>query len=169
MVRSLRNNNHTLPSHLGLCSLFVASYVSQGLRWRYSNPPPHGVEVEVVVNLRLSQSASLSWCQVSIWDLRPMFLSPWEDGSVIYCKLLLDLARAVTLRSKSCRTAIFYCLIWDSPNLEGKVPIFISPRNRETQLYSRGTGFSFCHLLQLAGLRWRYSNHQYFILMVIIT
>jgi hypothetical protein len=25
-----------------LCSLFVASYDSQGLRWRYSNPPPHG-------------------------------------------------------------------------------------------------------------------------------
>jgi hypothetical protein len=35
--------NHTLPSHLRLCSLFVASYDSQGLRWKYSNPPPHGV------------------------------------------------------------------------------------------------------------------------------
>jgi hypothetical protein len=34
--------NHTLPSHLRLCSLFVASYDSQGLRWKYSNPPPHG-------------------------------------------------------------------------------------------------------------------------------
>jgi hypothetical protein len=40
LVRSLRTNNHTLPSHLRLCSLFVASYDSQqGLRWRYSNPP----------------------------------------------------------------------------------------------------------------------------------
>jgi hypothetical protein len=28
------------PRALG--SLFVASYDSQGLRWRYSNPPPHG-------------------------------------------------------------------------------------------------------------------------------
>jgi hypothetical protein len=45
LVRSLRTNNHTLPSHLWLCSLFVASYNSQGLRWRYSNPPPHGVFV----------------------------------------------------------------------------------------------------------------------------
>jgi hypothetical protein len=43
LVRSLRTNNHTLPSHLRLCSLFIASYDSQGLRWRYSNPPPHGV------------------------------------------------------------------------------------------------------------------------------
>jgi hypothetical protein len=41
-TRSLRTNNNTLPSHLRLCSLFVASYDSQGLRWRYSNPPPHG-------------------------------------------------------------------------------------------------------------------------------
>jgi hypothetical protein len=29
-----RTNNHTLPSHLRLCSLFVASYDSQGLLWR---------------------------------------------------------------------------------------------------------------------------------------
>jgi hypothetical protein len=42
LVRSLRTNNRTLPSHLRLCALFVASYDSQVLRWRYSNPPPHG-------------------------------------------------------------------------------------------------------------------------------
>jgi hypothetical protein len=42
LVRSLRTNNHILPSHLRLGSLSVASYDSQGLRWRYSNPPPHG-------------------------------------------------------------------------------------------------------------------------------
>jgi hypothetical protein len=34
-------------------------------------------------------------------------------------------------------TAIFYYLIWDSPNLEGQVPVFISPRNRVVQLYPR--------------------------------
>jgi hypothetical protein len=43
LVRLLRTNNHKLPSHLRRCSLSVASYDSQGLRWRYSNPPPHGV------------------------------------------------------------------------------------------------------------------------------
>jgi hypothetical protein len=37
LVRSLKTSNHTLPSHLRLCSLFVASYDSQGLRWWYSN------------------------------------------------------------------------------------------------------------------------------------
>jgi hypothetical protein len=42
LVRLLTPNNHTSPSHLRLCSLFVTFYVSQGLWWRYSNPPPHG-------------------------------------------------------------------------------------------------------------------------------
>jgi hypothetical protein len=42
LVRAVTPNNHTLPSHLRLCSLFVASYDSQGLRWKYSNPPLHG-------------------------------------------------------------------------------------------------------------------------------
>jgi hypothetical protein len=33
---------------------------------------------------------------------------------------------------------IFYCPnSWDFPNLEGQVPVFISPRNRVTQLYPR--------------------------------
>jgi hypothetical protein len=35
---------------------------------------------------------------------------------------------------------IFYCLIWDSPNLEGQVPVFISPGNRVAQLYPRALG-----------------------------
>jgi hypothetical protein len=40
---SRRTRNHTLLSHLRLLSfLFIASYNSQGLRWKYSNPPPHG-------------------------------------------------------------------------------------------------------------------------------
>jgi hypothetical protein len=37
-------------------------------------------------------------------------------------------------RSPAELKATYYCLIWDSPNLEGQVPIFISPRNRMVQL-----------------------------------
>jgi hypothetical protein len=48
LVRSLRTNNHTLPSHLRLYSLFVVSYDSQGLWWRYSNLPPHWEDNHVV-------------------------------------------------------------------------------------------------------------------------
>jgi hypothetical protein len=40
---SRSTHNHTLLSRLRvLGSLSVASYDSQGLRWKYSNPPPHG-------------------------------------------------------------------------------------------------------------------------------
>jgi hypothetical protein len=38
--QSRRTRNHALLSLLG--SLSVASYDSQGLRWKYSCPPPHG-------------------------------------------------------------------------------------------------------------------------------
>jgi hypothetical protein len=44
LVRSLMPN-HTLLPHLRLCSFFVTCYDSQGLRWKYSNPPPHGDNV----------------------------------------------------------------------------------------------------------------------------
>jgi hypothetical protein len=39
--------------------------------------------------------------------------------------------------------SIFYCIyFWDSPNLEGQIPVFISPRNRVAQLYPRTLGSS---------------------------
>jgi hypothetical protein len=46
-------------------------------------------------------------------------------------------------RSPAELTPIFYCLIWDSPNLEGQVPVFISPRNRVAQLCPRALGSLF--------------------------
>jgi hypothetical protein len=56
----------------------------------------------------------------------------WQEvGSVIYCTIASGPCQSshswVEVPQNS--TAIFYCLIWDSPNLEGQVPIFISPRN----------------------------------------
>jgi hypothetical protein len=43
---SWRTHKHIILSQLRLLnSLFVASYDSQGLRWKYSNPPPHGALV----------------------------------------------------------------------------------------------------------------------------
>jgi hypothetical protein len=43
------------PRALG--SLSVASYDSRGLRWKYSNPPPHGVEPEEIrESVEISQS-----------------------------------------------------------------------------------------------------------------
>jgi hypothetical protein len=97
------------------------------------------------------QSVSMSWYRELLWDLRPDIISCrnvtvwnlrsiiwglplwWEDGSAI-CSV-------ITQWSESLRPVIiFYCLIWDSPNLEGQVPVFISPRNRVVQLYPRAVG-----------------------------
>jgi hypothetical protein len=103
-----------------------------------------------------SQSASPSWCQAPIWDQRSIFLSPWNfvrhlrvwyfvaptlmRGRVCNLLLLLVLASAVPLGSESHGT-IFYCPnSWDSPNLEGQVTVFISPRNRVAQIYPRALG-----------------------------
>jgi hypothetical protein len=61
-------------------------------------------------------------------------------------------------RSPAELTAIFYCLIWDSSNLESQVPVFISPMNRVAQLYPRALGSFFVASYDSHGLRWRYSN-----------
>jgi hypothetical protein len=83
-----------------------------------------------------------------------------EDGPVTYSYNCFWVLPQLSLpgQSPAGPMTIFYCLIWDSPNLEGQVPVFMSPRNRVAQLYPSGTGFPFCRLLQLAGLRRRYSN-----------
>jgi hypothetical protein len=51
--------------------------------------------------------------------------------------------QSVLGQSPSELTTIFHCLIWDSPNLEGQVPVFISPRNRVAQLYPQALGSLF--------------------------
>jgi hypothetical protein len=38
---------------------------------------------------------------------------------------------------------ILYFLIWDSPNLEVEVPVFINPRNRVAKLYPQALGFLY--------------------------
>jgi hypothetical protein len=57
-------------------------------------------------------------------------------GWVSRLQLLLVLASAVILSSESPRTHdhILLSQIWDYPNLEGQVPVFISSRNRVAQL-----------------------------------
>jgi hypothetical protein len=56
-------------------------------------------------------------------------------------QLLLGLARVVTLGSKSRRTHDHISLSHlRLPNLEGHVPVFISPRNRVAQLYPWALG-----------------------------
>jgi hypothetical protein len=73
-----------------------------------------------VTNFAFSLKFLLDSCGFVILK-RPLWR---EDGSVNYCKLRLGLARALLGRSPAELTALFYCLIWDSTNLEGQSPYF---------------------------------------------
>jgi hypothetical protein len=82
LVRAVTPNNHTVPSHLRLCSLSAASYGSQGLRWKYCNPPPHESaslsghgQGYITTN---SQSVSMSWCLDQSRTIDQSLLSPWN-------------------------------------------------------------------------------------------
>jgi hypothetical protein len=77
-----------------------------------------------------------------------------------HLRLCLPSGLAVILRSESVGTHdhILLSQIRDSPNLEGQVPAFISPRNRVGPVIPPGTGFPFLRLLRPAGLRWKYST-----------
>jgi hypothetical protein len=112
------------------------------------------------------QSANSSWCRAPSWG-------PWPDPSLSShlsdnCFVLIWVAlsdkrmsvscSAVAHRSKSCRTHNHNSLIWDSPNLEGRLPIFISPKNRVAQLNLQALGSFFVASYNLQGLQWRYSN-----------
>jgi hypothetical protein len=104
-------------------------------------------------------SFSLEFPSDSYWFVilkRPLWR---EERSVIYCKLLLDLARAVTLRSKSCRTHGHILLSrLRLPQPGGPGPRIYIPQEQGGPVIPPGTGFPFCRLLRLPGLRWRYSN-----------
>jgi hypothetical protein len=92
----------------------------------------------------------MSWYRVPLWDLRPDIISCWNVAvwnlrSCIYWAPSLTRGRVCISQcpSRSEPETILYCLIWDSPNLEGQVPIFISPRNRVAQLYPQALGFLY--------------------------
>jgi hypothetical protein len=72
----------------------------------------------------------------------PYVIFSRTSALVCHLQLLLDLARAVILRSESRGTHDYILLspIRDSPNLEGQVPVFISLRNRVAQLYPQVLG-----------------------------
>jgi hypothetical protein len=133
------------------------------------------IEVEVEVNLQpivsrpvclgvgLLSGAHDKIFLFSVWQLQVSWCGAPSLTRGLVCNLLVQLlpglARAVTLESKSRRTqTVFCCLIWDSPSLECQVPPIYIPQEQGGPVIPPGTGFPFCRLLRLAGLRWRYSN-----------
>jgi hypothetical protein len=75
--------------------------------------------------------------QLTTCGYSPYVTSSLTRGWVCRLQLLLALASAVILGSKSRGTGdhILLSQIRDSHNLEGQVPVFISPRNRVARLY----------------------------------
>jgi hypothetical protein len=93
---------------------------------------PSGAHDQIFISVR---QLWICWCRAP----------SLTRGRVCRLLLLLALASAVVFRSE-CRGTHDHILlfqIWDSSNLEGQVSIFISPRNRVTQLYPRVLGFLF--------------------------
>jgi hypothetical protein len=63
--------------------------------------------------------------------------------SVFFSSYRASPAQPFSSLSPTGLMTIFHCLyFWDSPNLEGHVPVFISPRNRVAQLYPRASGLT---------------------------
>jgi hypothetical protein len=78
-------------------------------------------------------------------QLNPCVTSSLTREWVSRLQLLLVLASAVILGSESRGTYDHVLLfqIRNSPNLEGQIPVFISPTNRATQLYIQAPGSLF--------------------------
>jgi hypothetical protein len=78
--------------------------------------------------------------QLNTSDYSYYVISSLTRGQASRLQLLLALASAVILGSES---RILLHQIRDSPNLEGQVRVFLSPRNRVFQLYLQALGFLF--------------------------
>jgi hypothetical protein len=80
--------------------------------------------------------------QLNTCSYSPYVTSSLTRGWVCHLQLLLALTSSVILWSQSRRTHnhILLSQIWDSPNLEGQLPVFISPRNKMAQLYPQALG-----------------------------
>jgi hypothetical protein len=121
-------------------------------RWsfgRYSSLAD-SVEAEVTLRLTVSQSVRLGVEPTLRLVTRYCFLSEgcclqvavlflW--GALSHERTGLQFAvQSFNGLSRAEPVTILYCLIWDSRNQEGQIPVFISPRNRVAQLYPRALG-----------------------------
>jgi hypothetical protein len=117
------------------------------------------------------QSASLSWCQAPM-GLRPYFyycqtvagLLMWGTLSDERMGLPFTIAAGLRQRSHSSvwvpQDSWPYFTVSDSrlPQPGGPGPHIYIPPEQDGLVIPPGTGFPFHCLLQLTGLRWRYTN-----------
>jgi hypothetical protein len=157
---SRRTRNHTLLSHMRLPQLGEPGpriYIPQEQGGRVM-PPGTGFTFRRLWWLHITvdgQSASLSWCQVSIWDPRPIFsllsLIIFRQLRVCWCEMpsltrsrvcsfqfLLGITNAVFLRSEFHGThEHILSLFLRLPQPGGPGSCICFPQNRLAQLYHR--------------------------------
>jgi hypothetical protein len=115
-----------------------------------------GAHLGPLTNFSFAMRFSVDSCGFVVF-VAPSLTRGRVCNSLLNCFWALP-EQSLLSRSPVELTAIFYCLVWDSPNLEGQVPVFISPRNRVAQLYPRALGSLSAASYDSQGLRWRYSN-----------
>jgi hypothetical protein len=123
-------------SHSHSTADFSASESELLYYWRYTA----NEYVLATSPLRLKTSNFIF--QVNTCNYSPYVTSPLTRDWVCRLQTLLVLASAVILRSESGGTQVNILLsqIRDFLNLEGQVPVFIYPRNREVQFYPQALG-----------------------------
>jgi hypothetical protein len=117
------------------------------------------LKLKLTLKLIYDRRSVGQWCRAPIWNPWPdvciQSATCWffdegcplwrEDGPVIYsynCFWALP-EQSFSGPSLAELMTIFYCSIWDSPNLEDQVPVFISPTNRVAQLNPWALGSLF--------------------------
>jgi hypothetical protein len=100
---------------------------------------------------------------ISIRQLRLRYfaapsLTRWRVCNLLYNCFWALSEQSLLGQSPAYLRAVFYCLIWDSPQPGEPGPRIYIPQEQGGPVIPPGTGFPFCRLLRLAGLRWRYSN-----------
>jgi hypothetical protein len=103
------------------------------------------------------QSASSSWTRPDFYYCRTFsffMLRGAQDGSVVYWYNALSLSGP----SPAELMTTSYCLIWDPLQPEEPDPRIYISQEKDGPVILSGTGFPFCLLLRLAGIRMRYFN-----------
>jgi hypothetical protein len=118
-------------------SQFSAATANSGTRLN-----SHSRVRDLLYDKPLETNSHQFFFQLIPWCHNPYVTFSLTRGWICRLKLLLTLARAVILKPESRGTHYYILLsqIRDSPNLEGQVPVFISPRIRVAQLYPQRLG-----------------------------